>query len=159
MDVYGFCIIVDKVDTCYRVLGVLHNFTNPSLNALKTISPFPKPMAINHCIPLYLVLMVCLLKFKSAPKKCIRWQKMALRRIGYIKPRKTFYDAQSRAKEWLKGILEMDKSSRNSLEFIENVKIDLISDEVYVFTPKGQFIEFLRCDGCGFCLCHSLRYW
>ncbi len=59
----------------------------------------------------------------------------------YKTRKKVFHDAQSRAREWLKGILEMDKSSRNSLEFIENVKIDLFPDEVYVFTPKGQIIE------------------
>ena len=46
-----------------------------------------------------------------------------------------------RAKEWLKGVLEMHKSSKNSLEFIENVKIDLFPDEVYVFTPKGNILE------------------
>ncbi len=44
-----------------------------------------------------------------------------------------FDDAQMRAKEWLKGVLEMHKSSKNSLEFIEN--------EVYVFTPKGNILE------------------
>ena len=50
-------------------------------------------------------------------------------------------DAQQRAKEWLKSVLEMHKSSKNSLEFIENVKIDLFPDEVYVFTPKGSIME------------------
>src|SRR5204863_9933754 len=49
--------------------------------------------------------------------------------------------AQHRAKEWLKGVLEVNKSSKNSLEFIENVKIDLFPDAVYVFTPKGKIME------------------
>ena len=67
---------------------------------------------------------------------------MVLPRIGLYKTeKKVFNDAQSRAREWLKGILEMDKSSRNSLEFIENVKIDLFPDEVYVFTPKGKSLN------------------
>jgi guanosine-3',5'-bis(diphosphate) 3'-pyrophosphohydrolase len=59
----------------------------------------------------------------------------------YKTEKKVFNDAQSRAHMWLKGILEMDQSSRNSLEFIENVKIDLFPDEVYIFTPKGEIIE------------------
>src|SRR5690349_22097788 len=59
----------------------------------------------------------------------------------YKMEKKVFNEAQSRAREWLRGILEMDKSSKNSLEFIENVKIELFPDEVYVFTPKGQIIE------------------
>src|SRR5690606_1490875 len=49
--------------------------------------------------------------------------------------------AQNRAKEWLKGLLEMQQRAGNSLEFIESVKIDLFPDEVYVFTPKGDIME------------------
>jgi guanosine-3',5'-bis(diphosphate) 3'-pyrophosphohydrolase len=59
----------------------------------------------------------------------------------YKTEKSLFDDAQLRAKEWLKGVLEMHKSSKNSLEFIENVKIDLFPDEVYVFTPKGNILE------------------
>ena len=42
-------------------------------------------------------------------------------------------------RQWLKSLLEMQQSTGNSLEFIENVKIDLFPDEVYVFTPKGRY--------------------
>lgn len=59
----------------------------------------------------------------------------------YKTEKSVFTEAQHRAKEWLKGVLEMHKSSKNSLEFIENVKIDLFPDEVYVFTPKGSIME------------------
>ena len=41
----------------------------------------------------------------------------------------------------MKGVLELQQRAGNSLEFIENVKIDLFPDEVYVFTPKGRIME------------------
>ncbi|MGB0360611.1 MAG: TGS domain-containing protein, partial [Endozoicomonas sp.] len=44
-------------------------------------------------------------------------------------------------RQWLKGVLELQKNAGDSLEFIENVKIDLFPDEVYVFTPKGHIFE------------------
>ena len=50
-------------------------------------------------------------------------------------------EAQLRAREWVQSLLEMQRSTGNSLEFIENVKIDLFPDEVYVFTPKGHIME------------------
>ena len=50
-------------------------------------------------------------------------------------------NAHIRAREWVNGLLEMQKHAGNSLEFIENVKIDLFPDEIYVFTPKGQIFE------------------
>ncbi|HAG93875.1 MAG TPA: guanosine-3',5'-bis(diphosphate) 3'-diphosphatase, partial [Gammaproteobacteria bacterium] len=49
--------------------------------------------------------------------------------------------AQNRAKEWLKGLLEMQQRAGNSQDFLETVKIDLFPDEVYVFTPKGDILE------------------
>ena len=49
--------------------------------------------------------------------------------------------AHGRAREWVNGLLELQKHAGNSLEFIENVKIDLFPDEIYVFTPKGTIFE------------------
>lgn len=142
MDVYGFRIIVDKVDTCYRVLGVLHNLYKPIAQRFKDYIAIPKANG-------YQSLHTTLFGPYGVPIEIqIRTEemhKMAENGIAahwlYKSEKKVFHEAQSRAREWLKGILEMDKSSRNSLEFIENVKIDLFPDEVYVFTPKGQIIE------------------
>ncbi|MCK9238614.1 MAG: TGS domain-containing protein, partial [Thiopseudomonas sp.] len=47
----------------------------------------------------------------------------------------------ARARQWVQGLLELQKNAGNSLEFIENVKIDLFPDEVYVFSPKGRILE------------------
>lgn len=142
MDVYGFRIIVDKVDTCYRMLGVLHNLYKPIAQRFKDYIAIPKANG-------YQSLHTTLFGPYGVPIEVqIRTEemhKMAENGIAahwlYKTEKKIFSDAQSRAREWLKGILELDKSSRNSLEFIENVKIDLFPDEVYVFTPKGQIIE------------------
>ena len=49
--------------------------------------------------------------------------------------------SQTRAREWVQGLLEMQQRAGDSLEFIENVKIDLFPDEVYVFTPRGDILE------------------
>lgn len=142
MDVYGFRIIVDKVDTCYRVLGVLHNLYKPIAQRFKDYIAIPKANG-------YQSLHTTLFGPYGVPIEVqIRTEemhKMAENGIAahwlYKTEKKVFNEAQSRAREWLEGILEMDKSSRNSLEFIEDVKIDLFPDEVYVFTPKGQIIE------------------
>lgn len=142
MDVYGFRIIVDKVDTCYRVLGTLHNLYKPIAQRFKDYIAIPKANG-------YQSLHTTLFGPYGVPIEVqIRTEEMhKMAEIGiaahwlYKTEKKVFHDAQSRAREWLKGILEMDKASRNSLEFIENVKIDLFPDEVYVFTPKGDIIE------------------
>jgi guanosine-3',5'-bis(diphosphate) 3'-pyrophosphohydrolase len=142
MDVYGFRLIVDKVDTCYRVLGVLHNLYKPLTQRFKDYIAIPKANG-------YQTLHTTLFGPYGVPIEVqIRTEemhKMAQYGISahwlYKTEKAMFGDAQQRAKEWLKGVLEMNKSSKNSLEFIENVKIDLFPDEVYVFTPKGNIME------------------
>ncbi len=142
MDVYGFRVIVDKIDTCYRVLGALHNLYKPLTQRFKDYIAIPKANG-------YQSLHTTLFGPYGVPIEVqIRTDeihKMAENGIAahwlYKTEKFLFDDAQTRAKEWLKGILEMHKSSKNSLEFIENVKIDLFPDEVYVFTPKGNILE------------------
>jgi RelA/SpoT family (p)ppGpp synthetase len=142
MDVYGFRVIVDKVDTCYRVLGVLHGIYKPITQRFKDYIAIPKANG-------YQSLHTTLFGPYGVPIEVqIRTEemhKMAEYGISahwlYKTEKSVFGEAQLRAKEWLKGVLEMHKSSKNSLEFIENVKIDLFPDEVYVFTPKGTILE------------------
>jgi (p)ppGpp synthase/HD superfamily hydrolase len=51
---------------------------------------------------------------------------------------------QALAKDWLKELLEIQKSAGDSLEFIDNLKVDLFPQEVFVFTPKGSIIKLPR---------------
>jgi len=142
MDVYGFRIIVDKMDTCYRVLGALHNLYKPITQRFKDYIAIPK---VNG----YQSLHTTLFGPYGVPIEIqIRTEEMhktAENGIAshwiYKSEKKVLNHAQSRAREWLNSILELDKSSKNSLEFIENVKTDLFPDDVYVFTPRGQIIE------------------
>ena len=49
--------------------------------------------------------------------------------------------SHTRARQWVQGLLEIQQRAGDSLEFIENVKIDLFPDEVYVFSPKGTIMQ------------------
>ena len=142
MDVYGFRIVVDKVDTCYRVLGAMHNLYKPIPGRFKDYIAIPKANG-------YQSLHTTLIGMNGVPIEIqIRTEDMeAMANNGiaahwlYKSDPDPAGGAQTRAKQWLSGLLEMQQRAGNSLEFIENVKIDLFSDEVYVFTPKGEILE------------------
>lgn len=142
MDVYGFRLTVDKLDTCYRVLGVLHNLYKPLTQRFKDYIAIPKA---NGYQSLHTVLFGPYGVPIEVQIRTEEMHKMAEYGISahwlYKTEKAMLNEAQHRAKEWLNGVLEMHKSSKNSLEFIENVKIDLFPDEVYVFTPKGSIME------------------
>ncbi|OGT20531.1 MAG: bifunctional GTP diphosphokinase/guanosine-3',5'-bis(diphosphate) 3'-diphosphatase [Gammaproteobacteria bacterium RBG_16_57_12] len=145
LDVYAFRIVVDTVDTCYRVLGAIHNLYKPVPGRFKDYIAIPKSNG-------YQSLHTVLFGPYGVPIEVqIRTEEMnRLAEAGiaahwlYKTEDKTSSNTQQRAHEWLRSLLELQQNAGNSLEFLENVKIDLFPDEVYVFTPKGQILELPR---------------
>ncbi len=145
MDVFAFRIVVDKVDTCYRVLGAIHNLYKPMPGKFKDYIAIPKANG-------YQSLHTTLLSPYGFPIEVqIRTEdmdKVAEAGIAahwlYKSGEDSHSIAQARARQWLANLLEMQKSAGDSLEFLENVKVDLFPDEVYVFTPKGDIMELPR---------------
>lgn len=142
MDVYAFRIVVDKVDTCYRVLGAVHSLYKPVPGRFKDYIAIPKANG-------YQSLHTTLFGMHGVPIEIqIRTEEMeAMANNGiaahwlYKSSDDLPSNAHVRAREWVHGLLEMQARAGNSLEFIENVKIDLFPDEIYVFTPKGTIFE------------------
>ena len=142
MDVYAFRIIVDRVDTCYRVLGAIHSLYKPVPGRFKDYIAIPKANG-------YQSLHTTLFGMHGVPIEIqIRTEEMEAMANNGISSHWLYKssddlpsNAHIRAREWVNGLLEMQKHAGNSLEFIENVKIDLFPDEIYVFTPKGQIFE------------------
>ncbi|WP_257296915.1 bifunctional GTP diphosphokinase/guanosine-3',5'-bis pyrophosphate 3'-pyrophosphohydrolase [Endozoicomonas sp. YOMI1] len=142
MDMFAFRIIVDKVDSCYRALGIVHNFYKPIPGRFKDYIAIPKANG-------YQSLHTTLFGMHGVPIEIqIRTQEMedmANNGIAahwlYKSGEEALSGSHARTRQWLKGVLELQKNAGDSLEFIENVKIDLFPDEVYVFTPKGHILE------------------
>lgn len=142
MDMYAFRIVVDRVDTCYRVLGAIHSLYKPVPGRFKDYIAIPKANG-------YQSLHTTLFGMHGLPIEIqIRTEEMeAMANNGiaahwlYKSSEDIPSNAHIRAREWVNGLLEMQQNAGNSLEFIENVKIDLFPDEIYVFTPKGEIFE------------------
>lgn len=137
-DVYAFRIIVDSVDTCYRVLGVVHNLYRPVPGKFKDYIAIPKANGYQslhtvlfgpHGLPIEIQVRTREMHRVGEEGIAAHWQYKDAG-AGSLTP-----DA---AADWLRDLLEVQKDSGNSMEFLEHVKVDLFPDEVYVFTPRGQ---------------------
>ncbi len=144
-DVYAFRITVESVDACYRTLGAIHNLYKPVPGKFKDYIAIPKANG-------YQSLHTVLFGPYGVPLEVqIRtWEMQAVAESGiaahwrYKTGEAKSNAAQKRARQWLLELLEMQKQAGNSIEFIENVKIDLFPDEVYMFTPAGDIMELPR---------------
>jgi RelA/SpoT family (p)ppGpp synthetase len=141
VDVFAFRVLVDRVDTCYRVLGQVHNLYKPVPGRFKDYIAIPKSNG-------YQSLHTVLFGPQGTPIEIqIRTHEMHRIADAGIAAHwlyKGGVDGGSGPKpladDWLQNLLEMQRDSGDSEEFLEHVKVDLFPDDVYVFTPKGKIM-------------------
>ena len=145
-DVYAFRIIVDSVNTCYRVVGTVHNLYKPVPGKFKDYIAIPKANGYQslhtilfgpYGVPIEVQIRATEMNDVAESGIAAHW----LYKTGSTGDRSS---AHKRAREWLHSIIEMQQTAGNSQEFLENVKVDLFPDAVYAFTPKGKIIELPR---------------
>ncbi|MCF1182479.1 RelA/SpoT family protein [Marichromatium gracile] len=143
IDVSAFRVVVDRVDTCYRVLGVVHNLYKPVPGRFKDYIAIPKA---NGYQSLHTVLVGPQGVQIEVQIRTEDMQRMAESGIAAHWLYKSGEEANpaALAADWLQNLLEMQREAGNSVEFLENVKVDLFPGEVYVFTPKGRIITLKR---------------
>lgn len=143
-DVYAFRVFTEEVDSCYRILGVVHNLYKPVPGRFKDYIALPKANGYQalhttlsgpYGVPIEIQIKTHEMHKISESGIAAHW---------LYKDKHSDKNFQAQANEWLRELLEMQQSAGNSLEFIENLKIDLFPQEIFVFTPQGQVIKLPR---------------
>lgn len=145
MDVFGFRAVVQSVADCYHALGAVHAVYKPLDGRFRDFIAIPKA---NGYQSLHTVLFG---PYGSPIEVQIRTGEMDLiaeRGIAahwsYKSGGESPNSAQSRAHAWVVELIENQRAAGSSLEFLDNVKVDLFPDEVYLFTPKGKILSLPR---------------
>src|SRR5262249_26835676 len=145
VDVYGIRIIVDRADTCYRALGIVHSVFKPMPGSFKDYIAIPRVNGYQSLhttlfgpngIPIEVQVRTEEMHQVAEAGIAAHWQYKS----GDTGEDKVRYDG---AQEWLTQLVEMQHGG-NSEEFMESVKIDLFPDKVYVFTPRGDIHRLPR---------------
>jgi len=147
LDVFGFRIVVQKAMQCYHALGAVHALYKPLEARFRDFIAIPKANG-------YQSLHTVLFSTHGSPIEVqIRTEEMDLvaeRGIAAHWAYKTSVaagnsSAQARAQDWIRNLMSNELAApSSSLEFIENVKVDLFPAEVYLFTPKGDILALPR---------------
>ncbi|AZP13909.1 RelA/SpoT family protein [Undibacterium parvum] len=145
LDVYGFRVVVSSFPNSYFALGTLHALYKPMPGKFKDYIAIPKSNG-------YQSLHTTLIGPYGTPVEFqIRTQDMHhVAESGvaahwlYKNEDDSLTDLQQRTHAWLQSLLDIQKQTGDSAEFLEHVKIDLFPDSVYVFTPKSKIIALPR---------------
>ncbi len=142
VDVYGFRIVVDSVDACYRALGVVHGLYKPMPGRFKDYIAIPRVNGYQSLhttlfgpngVPIEVQIRSEEMHHLAESGIAAHWKyKAGGEAFGGIE--------HDRAREWLAGLVQIQEGG-SSEEFLESVKVDLFPDKVYVFTPKGRILR------------------
>ncbi|MGI2170077.1 bifunctional GTP diphosphokinase/guanosine-3',5'-bis pyrophosphate 3'-pyrophosphohydrolase [Shewanella sp. MF05960] len=144
MDIYAFRVIVDSIDTSYRVLGAMHGLYKPRPGRFKDYIAIPKANGYQslhtslfgpHAVPVEVQIRTEEMDQMADKGVAAHW--MYKNNTDATKQNTT----QVRAHKWMQSLLELQQSASSSFEFVENVKTELFPEEIYVFTPEGRILE------------------
>ncbi len=141
-DIYAVRIIVDSVIDCYNCLGIIHDMYKPLPGRFKDYISTPKPN-------MYQSLHTTVIGRKGVPFEVqIRTWDMHKTaefgiaahwkyKLGVTGGKKSFDERL----QWIREVLEAQQESGDAREIVSSIKTDLIPDEVFVYTPKGDVIN------------------
>ncbi len=140
-DLIAMRVLVDSVQDCYAVLGIVHTLWKQVPNRFKDYISMPKPN-------MYQSLHTTVVGENGMPFE-VQIRTFEMHRIAEYgiaahwryKEGKQVADGLDNKLYWLRQILEWQNETRDSEEFIKSLKVDLFSDEIFVFTPKGEIID------------------
>jgi GTP diphosphokinase / guanosine-3',5'-bis(diphosphate) 3'-diphosphatase len=144
-DVYAFRIVINEVDECYRSLGITHSLYKPVPGRFKDYIAVPKANGYQSLhttlvgpdgLPLEIQIRTRSMHQIAESGVAAHW--------AYKSDDTRAAAPITRADEWLRDLVEIQKDAGDSLEFLENLKVDLFQQEVYVLTPKGKIIKLPR---------------
>jgi len=143
VDVFGLRIVVDRADTCYRALGVVHAAYKPMPGRFKDYIAIPR---VNGYQSLHTTLFGpngIPIEVQIRTEDMHRVAEAGIAAHWKYKVNETEGDQDARAREWLANLVDMQEGG-SSEDFLESVKVDLFPDKVYVFTPKGEILRLPR---------------
>jgi len=140
-DVYALRVILNTVNECYNALGVIHDMYHPIPNRFKDYISTPKPNMYQSlhttvigkdAIPFEIQIRTFDMHYTAEYGIAAHWKyKVGINRKDKLEERLA----------WVRQLLESQKESEDSTDLLRNIKSDLLPEEVFVFTPKGDVIN------------------
>lgn len=141
LDVYGFRIIVRTVEECYLTLGALHKLYKPVNRRFKDFIAIPKANGYQSLHTTVIGPSGTPVEYQIRTEKMHRIAEKGILAHWLYGDGMDTSEIQNLVSNWLQSLMEIQRTTSDPSEFIENIKIDLFPDRIYVFTPKSRILS------------------
>ena len=141
LDIYGFRVIVRTREECYLTLCALHQLYKPVHNRFKDFIAIPKANGYRSLHTTVIGPYGTPVEYQIRTEEMHRIDEMGILSHWIYNDSMDTSGIQNMVKSWLQSLMEIQRTSADSSEFLENIKIDLFPDRVYVFTPRSKIVS------------------
>jgi len=137
-DVIAFRLIMPSVPSCYEALGLIHQLWKPVPGRFKDFIAIPKPNMYQSLHTAVIGPMSERMEVQIRTEEMHRIAEEGIAAHWAYKEGKSLISKDDEKFAWLRQLMEWQQDLKDPKEFLETVKVDLFTDEVFVFTPKGD---------------------
>jgi len=139
-DVFALRVIVDSITDCYKTLGIIHATWKPKPERFKDYIALPKPNGYRSLHTTVYCEEGKATEFQIRTREMNEEAHYGIAAHWYYK--QGFFDKMGiKQPRWIKEIIELQKNTADSEDFVKQVKLDIFQDRIFVFTPKGDVID------------------
>jgi GTP diphosphokinase / guanosine-3',5'-bis(diphosphate) 3'-diphosphatase len=143
-DIIAFRIILDTIPQCYESLGLIHSLWKPVPKKFKDYVGVPKPNMYQSLHTTVIGPFGERIEIQIRTREMDKVAKSGIAAHWSYKEGRRFDEKTSKTFSWIQNLVEHQKDIRDPDEFLENVRIDLFPDEVYIYTPRGEIKSLTR---------------
>lgn len=143
-DIVAFRIVVANVQQCYEALGVIHALWRPVPGRFKDYVAMPKGNSYQSLHTTVIGPHADRVEFQIRTQQMHDIAEHGIAAHWKYKEGRLIEDKDEMKFKWIRKLLEWQNELSDPAEFLDTVKLDLFADDVYVFTPKGELLEFPR---------------
>ncbi len=143
-DLVAFRILVDTLRECYETLGVIHSHWKPVPGRFKDYIALPKPNMYQSLHTAVIGPYGERVEIQIRTHEMHRIDEEGIAAHWRYKDGENFQFSDIQRFAWLRQLLEWQQKLEDPQEFLHSIKEDLFSEEVYVFTPKGDLLNFSK---------------
>ncbi len=150
-DLVGFRIIVDTVPSCYLAMGILHNMYTPLVHKIKDYIVVPKPNGYQSIHSIILGLFAFPVEIQIRTEEMDEYAEFGVaahfeyKAVGYDKQKMQSFRADTRQTQRVSKLQDIVKEYQDDNEgFKQEMKIELLDDTIFTYTPKGDIIELKK---------------